>query len=159
MFPTAPAADSYSGKIPGPIRANRAPPHASPVHPGKKRTVSAKAFAIAALAIASVAGREGEDGTGAMWIAPELAALTSPRSGTACHLPARGRSVALSFELLKMDPDSAPYLAEFTTPQVDFDWNPATGELHYRAASGSRVFSDLALASDGGSPRPSCESH
>jgi hypothetical protein len=81
-----------------------------------KRPVSLAFLVIGAFASAD-AGRLGEDGTGAMWVAPELletleAALpgcTGNALVTAADLPAQGK--------------------------VSFVWNPATSELSFDAAA------------------------
>jgi len=108
--------------------------------------VSIHLFAVAALFASALAGRVGEDGTGAMWIAPELVQAADPLASH-CSLPANARAVELRFELL--DPgDIALHSRKVSTDSleiVDFDWNPATSELTYRASAGSQVFADLAL--------------
>lgn len=155
LFPTA-AARRFPSAAPG------APPHAGAVKSGK-RTVSIHLFALAALSAAALAGRVGEDGTGTLWIAPELIASATPLAD-ACAFPARTQPVELRFEMLHPDDiDShAPLLAGLTNDHrevVDFDWNPATSELQFRAASGSQVFSDLALPATGEMAQARCGSH
>lgn len=118
-------------------------------------------FACAALAAAAAAGRVGEDGTGAMWIAPELVAA-SASIVTQCSLASPARPVDLHFEVL--DPADidvlAPSLPADNHAGVDFEWHPATGELTYQAGGGHAVFSDLALPSDDvWAAAASCGSH
>lgn len=108
-----------------------------------------------------MAGREGEDGTGSLWIAPELVTQSAPLT-TECSLPARTRTVDLRFEML--DPEDidahSPQLSlqDAQREIVEFEWNPATSELHYRPSSGSHVFSDLAPPSDGEPAPANCGS-
>ena len=143
-----------------PIGSGRPYPHAHAVKSGK-RTVSIHVFTLVALSAAALAGREGEDGTGSMWIAPELVAKSAPFTA-GCSLPTRTRNVELRFEMLDpRDIDShSPQLSlqDAQREIVKFDWNPATSQLTYRSAAGSNVFSDLALPSDGGPAPASCGS-
>ncbi len=111
--------------------------------------------------MSALAGRVGEDGTGAMWIAPELLERSTPPI-TACGLPGRTQPVELRFERVHVDDMdlNAPQLAVQVTDReaVAFEWNPATSELHFRATAGSHVFSDLAVPSDGAMDPPHCGS-
>lgn len=95
---------------------------------------------------AEQAGREGESGTGALWIAPELVAGASPAlpCGQAASLARRD----LVFETLDpadLDTELPRLLAAGTREVVDFTWNPATSELSFTTTAPTAVFSDLAL--------------
>ena len=76
-------------------------------------------FSIAALAffgasVAEDAGRAGEDGTGAMWVAPELLDALG-----AVRLPACNHKVVIEAADLQ------------SNGRVVFEWHPATGELTF----------------------------
>jgi hypothetical protein len=107
--------------------------------------VSTPVFALAALSIATAAGRVGENGTGAAWIAPELLRAST---ATPCTQHSRPQPVELRFERLDPDDiDSHAMPAESGRNAVSFHWNPSSSELTYRAGAASDVFSDLALPS------------
>ncbi|HEY6124522.1 MAG TPA: hypothetical protein VIV63_07705 [Steroidobacteraceae bacterium] len=73
-------------------------------------------LALFGLLAAADAGRVGEDGTGAMWIAPELLEAASPAASVACTTPAVVHVTDLS-----------------SAGRVAFEWNPATSELSFHA--------------------------
>ena len=141
-----------------PIGTEPPPPHARTVKSGK-RTVSIHVFALAALSAATLAGRVGEDGTGAMWIAPELL-QRAPLITATCSQSTRIQTVDLKFEVLELvelDTSGTPLADNHEV--VDFEWNPSTSELSYRAGPGASIFSDLAPPSDGEPLPASCGSH
>jgi hypothetical protein len=75
-------------------------------------------FSIAALAffgafVAPDAGRVGEDGTGAMWVAPELLDALGEVTRPEC-----GHEVVIAADLQ-------------SNGRVVFEWHPATGELTF----------------------------
>lgn len=101
---------------------------------------------LCATLYAANAGRPGESGTGAMWIAPEL--VDSRHAAQPCRQLTRLDAPDLVFERLDFpatDPDH-PELTDSAREVVAFDWNPATGELSYSATATTRVFSDLGYA-------------
>ena len=71
---------------------------------------------LGALASAD-AGRVGEDGTGAMWVAPELLGALETARFAACS----GESFTRRTDLP-------------THGKVSFEWHPATGELSFEGA-------------------------
>src|SRR5262245_64604761 len=92
---------------------------------------------------AADAGREGETGTGAMWIAPELA--REPTALT-CAQSASVRPRDLVFETIEpgeVDEEEIRLLSMAGREVVSFEWNPATGELSYSTTAPTAVFSDL----------------
>ncbi len=66
---------------------------------------------------AADAGRVGEDGTDAMWVAPELVQLMEEHS-----LPGSTHEVVIRTDLQ-------------TNGRVVFEWHPETGELSFAAAA------------------------
>lgn len=93
------------------------------------------------------AGRDDENGTGALWVAPELVAAAS-HLVQPCGQSAAFHARELVFETL--DPgerDDPPAPAAAGREMVRFEWNPATGELSYDTSAPSGVFSDLATSS------------
>jgi len=64
---------------------------------------------------AADAGRVGEDGTGAMWVAPELVQVMEEHS-----LPGGSHEVVIRTDLQ-------------TNGRVVFEWHPETGELSFAA--------------------------
>lgn len=99
-------------------------------------------FACLGTLAAANAGRPDEDGTGAVWVAPELlAALEASPLGGCMH--------DVLIEPARMQADG----------RVAFEWNPATGELSF--ADGNALTRQEASSL---SPRPealaiqSCES-
>jgi hypothetical protein len=80
----------------------------------------------------------GEDGSGAMWIAPEL--VRSAPSVRECSQA--GYAVALPLTFEKLDWSAAETMVE--TPRgAIFAWNPATGELGFTGTIPASVFTDL----------------
>jgi hypothetical protein len=82
-----------------------------------------KVFVIATTLIvvalcATDAGRVGEDGTGAMWVAPELLALLESPASVVCN------------GVIPAQPTGLP-----THGKVTFEWNPETGELWFDPAA------------------------
>jgi hypothetical protein len=94
-----------------------------------------------ALLAATQAGRPGEDGSGAMWIAPEL---IPPKVADHCTHRAPSASREIVFELISLDdgPDTASLLGDTRRPVV-FEWNAATGELSIAGSAGTRMFRDV----------------
>ena len=129
-----------------PIGRSTRSSHAGIVKSGK---LTVYIYAVAMLSAATVAGRVGEDGTGAMWIAPEL--LEPAASITAnCGQPTRIQTVDVKFEILELgDVDERADRLADNHEAVDFEWNPASSELSYRTSSRTSVFNDLALPSVG----------
>ena len=97
-------------------------------------------FASVAMLAASAAGRVGEDGSGAMWIAPELV----PRAPVAleCSQPSGASNNDLVFEIIIADGQDEPRLGAISGNNV-FDWNPETGELVFTGVSPADVFGGL----------------
>jgi hypothetical protein len=112
------------------------------------RTVS---ISLALLAVLSApdAGRDGESGTGAMWIAPELAGAATPTAqAQPCSQSIALHARELLFETIGPGEGRAsPLLAHASREMVRFEWNPATGELSYDTDAPTGVFSDLAASS------------
>lgn len=109
---------------------------------------------------ATNAGRDGENGTGAMWIAPELVADSFQVQ--TCSQQAGQRS-DLVFETLQpedIDTEMPRMMATAAREVVDFEWNAASGELGFSTTAPSAVFSDLEYPTSRDSPRqgPSCGS-
>ena len=113
MLPSAHAASSYTFRTSGPNGS--APPelHAQAVNSGNRVTIALAT--LLGLFAAADAGRVGEDGTGAMWIAPELvAALPHAQPGCSDEVVAQVTDLAAAGRLT-------------------FEWHPATGELSFDA--------------------------
>ncbi len=102
-------------------------------------------MALLALAVMTTdAGRDSENGTGAMWVAPELVA-SSPALVETCS-QRTGQRPDLVFEILEPDNIEAELprlLAMSAREVVDFEWHSATGELTFRTTAPTAVFSDL----------------
>jgi hypothetical protein len=101
------------------------------VSPGN-RPVYCGVFACAALVAASQAGRVGEDGSGAMWIAPEL--IQAPAALTECSQTSEPHDLELVFEAIELgeaELDLPRLAATGARRTVAFEWNPATGELSF----------------------------
>jgi hypothetical protein len=96
--------------------------------------------------LAGHAGRVGETGVDALWLAPEL--VEAGAVATHCSQPVT-QTRELAFEIL--DPaeiEQLPrHLSAGAREVVDFTWNPHTSELSYSTTSDSAVFSDLAAHS------------
>ena len=109
---------------------------------------------------ATDAGRVGESGTGAMWVAPEL--LLDAPAAQPCSQPAAFRTRELVFETVELDDIDAELprqLAASAREVVAFEWNAHTGELSYNTTAATRVFNDLAPSSPASAPSgPSCGS-
>ena len=91
------------------------------------------------------AGRTHENGTGAMWIAPEL--VENPLPALPCSHSATLVDRELVFETLAAEhiDEDVPHLAASAARDVvTFEWHAATGELTFSTDAGSPVFSDLA---------------
>lgn len=78
-----------------------------------------------ALVAAAQAGRPGEDGSGAMWIAPELVPPTAIAEPCVHRGTPTGRN--LVFEVIRLDDDRQ--MPARAGGAVAFEWNAATGEL------------------------------
>jgi hypothetical protein len=98
-----------------------------------------------ALLAAAQAGRPGEDGSGAMWIAPELIELIPLESRTEnCALREGSPGQELVFEVIRLDerPDTARFVGDIRRP-VAFEWNARTGELSIAGSAGKGMFRDV----------------
>ena len=85
-------------------------------------------MALLGLLAAAEAGRVGEDGTGAMWVAPELMDAGKPATLLGCA----NRAVA--------------QVADLTSAgRVAFEWHPATSELSF---DGHAVMPQVTLPED-----------
>lgn len=114
-------------------------------------------LALATL-VATDAGRVGESGTGAMWIAPELVRVAAP-AAMACSQPANLRAREIVFEIIEPG-DSAPAaLAAASREVVRFEWHPESGELVYDTAARTAVFSDVLPTHSAAIETTSCLSH
>jgi hypothetical protein len=108
---------------------------------------------VFAMCMATDAGRIHESGAGAWRIAPELAALGHPTSAPACSQPATARHSQGLFETLDPaapDVELARMVSVGSREIVDFQWNPATGELSFSLANGAAGIPPA---------RPDCGSH
>jgi hypothetical protein len=113
-------APSYTRPLHGPKGSQSAGIHAIGVLSGN-RTSSIVALAILGAFAAADAGRAREDGTGAMWVAPELlGALETVRFSDCNH------EVVIKTDLL-------------TNGRVVFEWQPATGELSFAPATNDKT--------------------
>jgi hypothetical protein len=123
-------------------------PHAQAVNSGN-RSVFSGVLGCVVLLGAAQAGRVGEDGTGAMWIAPEL--IRSPPAVLECgQEEAETQALELVFETLDLGDEAAdlPRLtAAGTRKTVVFDWNATTGELSFNGAVPAPVFTAESVAS------------
>ena len=146
---------SYSGRIPAPLGNFRTSGDALPVNGSQRVALGLLSFAAL---IATDAGRPGESGTGAMWIAPELVA--APASGLPCSQVASLSGREVVFEILEPGADADPrLLAAASREMVDFEWDPSTGELAFHTTSTSAVFNDLVSTVPASAGiRPSCGS-
>jgi hypothetical protein len=115
----------------------------NPVHRG--------IFACVALVAASQAGRVGEDGSGAMWIAPEL--IQPPAALADCSHTSEPHDLELVFEAIELgetELDLSRLAAAGSRRSVAFEWNPATGELSFSGTVPAPVFNDLQSAATQG---------
>jgi hypothetical protein len=114
------------------------------VNSGNRRFLPA--LILCATLYAANAGRPGESGTGAIWIAPEL--LESRHDVQPCRQLTTVDAPDPVFEMLEAETADldGPQLADSAREVVAFEWNPATGELSYSATATTRVFSDLGYA-------------
>lgn len=113
------------------------------MNPGKSAVFNLGSGAIALLA-ASAAGYHGEDGGGAMLVAPELLGPAAPVLNCGYQPAAVPRE--LTFETLDLaDQAQMPRLMAEGSHLVAFEWHAATGELTLVGAGGA-MFSDLEYA-------------
>jgi hypothetical protein len=108
--------------------------------------------------VAGHAGRVGEAGVDALWIAPEL--VDTQAVATQCSRPVT-QTRELVFEILdQAEIEQLPrHLSVGAREVVDFTWNPDTSELSYSTTTTSPVFSDLAANSVATDPtHRTCES-
>ena len=141
--PTGHAVSSYRQRLPAPIGSGPRQLHAG----GVNRSRSVSLLLLFAALTAADAGRVGESGTGAMWIAPEL--LEAHATAQTCAQTASMTSRELVFEMLQpddIDADLPRLLATASREVVDFEWNPATSELRFTTTAPTAVFSDLELS-------------
>jgi hypothetical protein len=113
MVASAHAASSYTFRICGPNGKLAREIHARTVNSGNRVTTAV--ISLLCVFAATDAGRVGEDGTGAMWVAPELLAAVAPAQ------PECGSNVVVQVTDLA------------AAGRVNFDWHPATGELSFDA--------------------------
>jgi hypothetical protein len=114
--------------------------HPRPVNPGKRAVFNLGSGAIALLA-ASAGGYHGEDGGGAMLVAPELLGPAAPVLN--CDYQPGAEVRELTFERLgAVDQAQLPRLMAEGSHLVAFEWHAATGELTLVGATGA-MFSDL----------------
>jgi len=145
ITPPAHAAGSYTGSLPGPNGMVSGDRHAGAVTPGTRSLQLLLLAGIAALA-AGNAGHRHEDGTGAVWVAPELLTALERHVVSSCM-----HDVVI--EPARMQDDG----------RVAFEWNAATGELSFEDEPGATV-TRPADPSTSPSPQPlplamqSCES-
>jgi hypothetical protein len=106
-------------------------------------------FLLLATIVSPQAGRIGEGGAGAVWIAPELVATRPVPTAQPCMQTAALRTRTLVFETLEPDEGGIDEGALLTASRevVSFEWNPATGELSYDTSATTGMFSDLAASS------------
>lgn len=117
--------------------------HPRAVIPGI-RAVFHPAWGAIALLAASAAGHRGEDGGGAMLVAPELLGPAAPIMQ--CDHPSRTEPRELTFEMLDLADDAElPRLMAEGPHIVVFEWHESTGELTLTGATGA-MFSDLETA-------------
>jgi hypothetical protein len=91
---------------------------------------------------AAQAGRVGEDGSGAMWIAPELVSKVSV--GEPCSHAVRPASRDVVFEVVHWgDEAEQARVIRGSSRAVAFEWNEATSELSLADSSGTAIFDDL----------------
>lgn len=110
-----------------------------------KHTVSIAVFVALACFAARDAGRVSQAGLEMGWLAAEDSALAQP-----CSEAVTGQPASLVFERIRLgdaDTDLPELLAANAREVVNFEWNPATGELSYRTTTATKIFSDLERAS------------
>jgi hypothetical protein len=107
-----------------------------------KRTIFSFVAAGFAIFASSLAGRAGEDGSGAMWIASDL--LVSPAPVQTCSQHDELGSRELVFEII-VDEGQPDWATEgmLGGSAVIFEWNEMTGELTFASTATAGVFSDL----------------
>lgn len=113
-----------------------------------KHTVSIAVFVALACFAARDAGRDSQAGLEMGWLVaadhPALA-LAQP-----CSEAVTGQPASLVFERIRLgdaDAELPELLAANAREVVNFEWNPATGELSYRTTTATKIFSDLERAS------------
>jgi len=121
ITPSAHAAASYTRSLPVPNGMTARERHAGAVTSGTRSLQLLLSAGFAALA-AGNAGHPHEDGTGAVWVAPELLAALDARGVYSCMQD-------MVIESAHMQSDG----------RVAFEWHPATGELSFAAAPGAEV--------------------
>jgi hypothetical protein len=95
-----------------------------------------------AMLAAAHAGRVGEDGSGAMWIAPEL--IPPKAVGEPCVHAVRPELRDLVFEVVREgDEAEEARLVRGWPRAVAFEWNETTSELSIAESSGPPIFDDL----------------
>jgi hypothetical protein len=121
ITPSAHAAASYTRSLPVPNGITAGERHAGAVTSGTRSLQWLLSTGFAVL-VAGNAGHPHEDGTGAVWVAPELLAALDSRGVSGCM-----QDVVI--ESAHMQGDG----------RVAFEWHPATGELSFVAAPGAEV--------------------
>ena len=123
--------------------------------------VSTALMLIAALAAAADAGWPGENGTGALWIAADLVESPAPSPSQTCARTAAVARRELVFETIELEAEEMAAVPDAVAREVvDFDWNPTTGELGFRATARTAVFSDLVSWTPASfATPPNCGSH
>jgi hypothetical protein len=109
------------------------------------RSAFSSVFVCVAMLATSQAGRVGEDGSGALWIAPEL--IKHPLPVLECTQATEPQALELQFEMIEMgeDPQLPRLAAAGARRTVAFEWNAATGELSFDTdtAASAAMFRDL----------------
>jgi hypothetical protein len=84
----------------------------------------------------------GEDGSGAMWIAPEL--VSKGPVGEPCAHAVRPATRDVVFEVVRWgDEAGQARVIRDSSRAVAFEWNEATSELSLAETSGTAMFDDL----------------
>jgi hypothetical protein len=111
------------------------------VNTGNRKVLSRLSLGALVLMVSTQAGRIGEDGSGAMWIAPELLAAKTRVEPCNRRNPASTRDVVFEVIRLEDHPDSPHF--ETRQGAVAFEWNAATGELSFAGTSRGEIFPDV----------------
>ena len=134
MTPPAHAAASYTRSLPGPNGMADHGRHAGAVTSGTRSLQLFLLAGFAALA-AGNAGHRHENGTGAVWVAPELLAALDSRVSSC--MP------DVLIEPARMQADG----------RISFEWHEATGELSFADAPGFGITRPADLSTSP-SPQP-----
>jgi hypothetical protein len=106
------------------------------------RKVYGTLLGCAGMLAAAQAGRVGEDGSGAMWIVPEL--VSRRPSITACTHTVQPAKRDIVFEVIRAQAGSNDVrLLRGASGAVVFEWNEATSELSFAAIPSTKIFDDV----------------